>query len=281
MKKMRSAAVISALAALICVTSASVSAQAASVIDFENGDCSFASMKTDDGGDKSELYVTEWGGSKQLKINVSDCANVPKVLFDINSMISPDDFDRVKIIEMDITIESKDGTTPPGWAGGAIGTQGGDNSPGWAQSDWETGEYNNAVSETVTIQRKFLLPAEKFVNGTEDTKMILMRWGCDVDYNMYVDNIRFLDENNSAIEIISGSSDNSDETSQTEESAAEETAAVTAETEDTAPDIQPAQESPAADNSTQSATTGNVSAFAAASLLVISSYAVIMTRRKK
>ena len=41
-------------AALLTVCSASVSAYAQSVIDFEDGNYSFVSMKTDDGGDAAE-----------------------------------------------------------------------------------------------------------------------------------------------------------------------------------------------------------------------------------
>ena len=170
--------------------------------DFEDGNCSFVSMKTDDGGDASVLSVVDFNGSKQLKVDVQDCANVPKVNFSINQILASDDFDKVKTIEMEITFESKDGATPIGWAGGAIGTQGGEKSPAWAQTSWECGEYENPVSEVTVIQRKFLLPSEKFVNGTENTDMLLMRWGADVAYNMYVDNIRFLDD--SGNEIVAG-----------------------------------------------------------------------------
>ena len=187
MKKMR--VMTAGAAALLAVCSASVSAYAQSVIDFEDGNYSFVSMKTDDGGDASVLSVVDFNGSKQLKVDVQDCANVPKVNFSINQLLASDDFDKVKTIEMEITFESKDGATPIGWAGGAIGTQGGEKSPAWAQTSWECGEYENPVSEVTVIQRKFLLPSEKFVNGTENSDMLLMRWGSDVAYNMYVDNI--------------------------------------------------------------------------------------------
>ncbi|MBP0956795.1 MAG: hypothetical protein J5997_05435 [Oscillospiraceae bacterium] len=283
--------------ALSAVTAVSAGAYAADVVDFEDGKYSFVSMKTDDGGDPSTLSVVDFGGSKQLKVDVTDCANVPKVYFDLNSMLDPDDFDKVKTIEMDVTFESKDGTTPPGWAGGAIGTQGGEaKTPGWAQTAWECGEYDKAVSNPVTIQRKFLLYSERLVNGTEGTHMILMRWGSEVDYNMYVDNIKFLDADGKAIPLeIKASAAPVQTTAAPEETEPEtepeeipeettapaETEAVPEETE--APETTSASEEtdPESDNETTSSTTGNFSAFAAASAVVLSGYAVAMTRRKK
>lgn len=284
------------IAALTTVTAASVSAYAADVVDFEDGKYSFVSMKTDDGGDPSTLSVVDFGGSKQLKVDVSDCANVPKVYFDLNAMLNSDDFDKVKIIEMDVTFESKDGVTAPGWAGGAIGTQGGEaKTPDWGQTAWECGEYDKAVSDPVTIQRKFLLYSERLVNGTEGTHMILMRWGAEVDYNMYVDNIRFLDADGKAISVeLKASAAPAQTEAAPEESAAEtepedipeETAAETeaeteAESEVPETEAETEETEPESDNETTSSTTGNFSVFAAASALVLSGYAVAMTRRKR
>ncbi|MGN0637217.1 MAG: hypothetical protein ACI4J0_02500 [Huintestinicola sp.] len=276
--------------ALSAVTAVSAAAYAADVVDFEDGKYSFVSMKTDDGGDPSTLSVVDFGGSKQLKVDVTDCANVPKVYFDLNSMLDPDNFDKVKTIEMDVTFESKDGVTAPGWAGGAIGTQGGEaKTPAWAQTAWECGEYDKAVSDPVTIQRKFLLYSERLVNGTEGTHMILMRWGAEVDYNMYVDNIKFLDADGKAIPLELKESAAPVQT----EAAPEETAAepepedipeeteAPAETEAPETEAAPEETEPESDNETTSSTTGNFSAFAAASAVVLSGYAVAMTRRKK
>lgn len=284
--------------ALSSVTAVSAAAYAADVVDFEDGNYSFVSMKTDDGGDNSTLSVVDFNGSKQLKVDVTDCANVPKVYFDLNSMLGSDDFDKVKTIQMDVTFESKDGVTPPGWAGGAIGTQGGEaKTPNWAQTAWECGEYDKAVSDPVTIERKFLLYSERLVNGTEGTHMILMRWGSEVDYNMYVDNIRFLDADGNAIAVdlktvaapvqTEAETEAVTETETEEETMAEtetETEAVIEET--AAPEEETASEEtsetePESDNETTSSTTGNFSAFAAATAVVLSGYAVAMTRKKK
>lgn len=283
MKKMR--VMTAGAAALLAVCSASVSAYAQSVVDFEDGNYSFVSMKTDDGGDASVLSVVDFNGSKQLKVDVQDCANVPKVNFSINQLLASDDFDKVKTIEMEITFESKDGATPIGWAGGAIGTQGGEKSPAWAQTSWECGEYENPVSEVTVIQRKFLLPSEKFVNGTENSDMLLMRWGSDVAYNMYVDNIRFLDESGNEIELaIENAADETPAVTEAEasaETAAEETAEEAAPEETTAStENTDVTEVPESDEKTTSTTTGNTAAAAAATAVVISGYAVAMTRKK-
>lgn len=283
MKKMR--VMTAGAAALLAVCSASVSAYAQSVVDFEDGNYSFVSMKTDDGGDASVLSVVDFNGSKQLKVDVQDCANVPKVNFSINQLLASDDFDKVKTIEMEITFESKDGATPIGWAGGAIGTQGGEKSPAWAQTSWECGEYENPVSEVTVIQRKFLLPSEKFVNGTENTDMLLMRWGSDVAYNMYVDNIRFLDESGNEIELaIENAADETPAVTEAEapaETAADETAEEAAPEETTAStENTDVTEVPESDEKTTSTTTGNTAAAAAATAVVISGYAVAMTRKK-
>lgn len=283
MKKMR--VMTAGAAALLAVCSASVSAYAQSVVDFEDGNYSFVSMKTDDGGDASVLSVVDFNGSKQLKVDVQDCANVPKVNFSINQLLASDDFDKVKTIEMEITFESKDGATPIGWAGGAIGTQGGEKSPAWAQTSWECGEYENPVSEVTVIQRKFLLPSEKFVNGTENSDMLLMRWGSDVAYNMYVDNIRFLDESGNEIELaIENAADETPAVTEAEapaETAAEEVAEEAAPEETTAStENTDVTEVPESDEKTTSTTTGNTAAAAAATAVVISGYAVAMTRKK-
>ena len=299
MKKIRLiTAVITAFSAVMTFSAA---ASAADVIDFENEKYSFVSMKTDDGGDPSVLSVVDFNGSKQLKVDVTDCKNVPKVCFDINSILKKRDFEKVKTIEMDITIESKDGTTPPGWAGGAVGTQGGDaDSPAWSQTPWEIEENTKAVTEQTTICKKFLLYSDRLVNGTPNTQMLLMRWGAEVDYNMYVDNIRFLDSDGKALKLSIRASKQTNDTEESETVTQTETEPVTetepapeaetepvteketgSETEAPVTENTPEDTKPESDNNTDSSTTGNVSAFAAASAVVLSGYAVAMTRRKK
>ena len=286
----RSALVIAGSAAIMTICATSASAFAADVVNFEDGDYSFVSMKTDDGGDASKLSVVDFNGSKQLKVEVTDCGNVPKVYFDLNKILDDRDFDKVKTIEMSVILESKDGTTAPGWAGGAVGTQGGeDNTPKWAQTSWEYGEYDKAVSDPFTVQRKFLLASERLVNGTPDTHMILMRWGADVDYNMYIDNVTFLDDDGNKIEVEVGGEAAEETTAAAETEAAETVEETTVEeieeiveTEAVVEtEAEVVEDAPESDVETTPATTGNTAAIVAATALVLSGYAVAMTRRKK
>ena len=66
-----------------------------------------------------------------------------------------------------------------------------------------------------------------------------------------------------------------------DESVLAETEAAVTETEAPETETAPEETDPESDNKTTSSTTGNLSAFAAASALVLSGYAVAMTRRKK
>lgn len=269
-KLIRTSAVLALSAASLTAMAAGASAE---VIDFEDGNFSFATVKTDDGGDLSVLSVEEFNGSKQLKIDVQDCSLLPKILFNMNQLVGDDHLSDINKIEMDMTIASKDGTTPPGWFGGAIGTAGANDTPAWDQTDYEGGEYENPVSETITIERKFLLPTKKFVNGTEGSNAQLMRWGTEVPYYMYIDNIRILDKDGNVM-ALAVSAPAAEEAAPAEESVpVEETAVV----EESAPVEEAA---PAADSTTTSTTTGNASASAFAALTVAAAAAAVVSRRK-
>lgn len=297
--------VMALLSSAALMTCASVSASAATVVDFEDGNYSFVSMKTDDGSDNSKLSVVNYNGSKQLKVDVSDCANVPKVKFDVNKMIDGDDFENVRTIEMDVTFETKNGSAV-GWAGGSLGTQSGDDGI-WSQASWETTEEEKSVV-TMTVRKKFLISNEKFKNNVENTHMILSRWSADSDYNMYVDNIKFLDKGGNEIALVIKNDAPAQttaavteppvtETTVTEtEPPVKETEAVTEKetevkvTEKTEkaekpkknekPSDKKTEDAPKSDDDTDSAVTGNFSAVAAAGIAVISGYAVFMTRKR-
>lgn len=224
------------------------------VVDFEDGNFSFATMKTDDGGDVSILSVVDFNGSKQLKVDVQDCSLLPKVQFDLNSMVGTDNLSDVDRIQMDVTFEGKDGVTPPGWIGGALGTAADGDTPAWNQSDYDGGEYDNAVSQPITVERKFLLPASRLVSGTENTIALLMRWASEVPYNMYIDNIVFLDKDGNQMALTLAA----------------------APAEEAAP-----ADAPAADSDSTSATTGNVAAPAIAAVMLLSGTAAICFKRRK
>lgn len=233
----------------------------ADVIDFEDGNFDFVIAYTEDGGDASVLSVEEFNGSKQLKVDVQDKTLSPKIQFDLNSIVGTDNLSDVSVIQMEVTIASKDGTTPPGWIGGALGTVGPENSPAWAQSDYSGEEYENPVAETILIERKFLLPSQKLVSGTEGTTALLMRWSADVDYYMYVDNVKFLDADGNEMALnVGGAAAEAEAPAETE--AAAETA-------------------PASDNTTDSTATGNVPAAALAAVAALAAAAAVTVRKKK
>lgn len=261
MKTRKTLRTLSAIAAAFACTAVSAAAVSADVVDFENGDFSFVSVRTDDGGDLSVISVEDFNGSKQLKVDVQDCSLLPKIVFDVNALAGTDNLSDIDRIEMELTFASKDGTTAPGWIGGCIGTTGSNDTPAWDQSDFEGGEYEKAVSEVIVAERKFLLPAKKFVSGTEGSVIQLMRWGCEVPYYMYVDNIRFLDKDGNELALALTS------------------AAPAAETE-AAPADEPT-DVPASDSSSVTPTTGNSSAAAIVSLLAVSAAAAIITGKRR
>lgn len=239
------------------MASVSLSASAATV-DFENGDYSFVSMKTDDGGDAAILSVEEYNGSMQLKVDVQDCSLLPKVQFDLNTMIGTDNLSNIERITMEVTFVSKDGTTPPGWIGGALGTAGENDVPAWAQSDYEGGEYDNPASQPITVERKFLIPSQRVVSGTPNTIAMLMRWAAEVPYYMYIDNVTLFDADGNEIALVSS----------TEAAPAADNAPAT-------------ETAPAADNTTTSATTGNIPAASIASIAALSAVAAIASKSRR
>lgn len=276
--------------AALCLSAAALTAIAASAyaeaIDFEDGNYSFVSVKTDDGGDLSVLSVEEFNGSMQLKVDVQDCSLLPKILFSMNDIVGTENLSDIDKIYMDITFASKDGVTAPGWIGGCLGTAGADDTPAWDQSDFEGGEYENPVSEPMTIERKFLLPSKKFVSGTEGSNAQLMRWGTEVPYYMYVDNIRILDAdgNEMPLMISAAPAEEAVEEAPAEEVAetpAEETPAEeAAETPAEEAPAEAAAETPASDGNTSSSKTGNTAAASVAAIAVCAAGLAVISRRK-
>lgn len=286
MKKVfRTGAALCLSAAALTAVAASASAQA---IDFEDGNFSFATVKTDDGGDLSVLSVEEFNGSKQLKVDVQDCSLLPKILFNMNEIVGTDNLSDVNKILMDVTFASKDGVTAPGWVGGCIGSAGADDTPGWDQTDFEGGEYENPVSEPMTIEKKFLLPSKKYVSGNEGSVAQLMRWGTEVPYYMYVDNIRVLDKDGNEMALFPAAAEAPAEEAADEavaEEATEEVAEEAAEeVAEEAPAEEaaeaPAEEAPAADTTTESTKTGNTAAASFAAVAVCAAALAVISRRK-
>ncbi len=277
--------------AALCLSAAALTAIAASAyaeaIDFEDGNYSFVSVKTDDGGDLSVLSVEEFNGSMQLKVDVQDCSLLPKILFSMNDIVGTENLSNVDKIYMDITFASKDGVTAPGWIGGCLGTAGADDTPAWDQTDFEGGEYENPVSEPMTIERKFLLPSKKFVSGTEGSNAQLMRWGTEVPYYMYVDNIRILDADGNEMPLMISAAPAEEAVEEAPaETPAEETPAETpaeetpAETPAEEAPAEAAAETPASDGNTSSSKTGNTAAASVAAIAVCAAGLAVISRRK-
>ena len=265
------------------MASVSLSASAATV-DFENGDYSFVTMKTDDGGDVSILSVEDYNGSKQLKVDVQDCSLLPKVQFDLNTIVGTDNLSNIEKITMEVTFVSKDGTTPPGWIGGALGTAGENDVPAWAQSDYEGGEYDNPASQPITVERKFLIPAQRVVSGTPNTIAMLMRWAAEVPYYMYVDNVTILDAdgNEIALATSSGSAAVTDTAADNDSASAEaenDSAADSSSASDNA--SASSDTAPAADSTTTSAATGNIPAASIAAIAAISAAVAAASKSRR
>ncbi|MGN1107572.1 MAG: hypothetical protein ACI4RH_13070 [Huintestinicola sp.] len=269
----------------LCLSAAALTAIAASAyaeaIDFEDGNFSFASVKTDDGGDLSVLSVEEFNGSKQLKVDVQDCSLLPKILFNMNEIVGTDNLSDVNKILMDITFASKDGETAPGWFGGCIGSTGADDTPGWDQTDFEGGEYENPVSAPITIEKKFLLPSKKYVSGNSSSVAQLMRWGTEVPYYMYVDNIRVLDKDGNEMALFPAAAPAEEAAAEeaTEEVAEEAAEEATEEVAEEAP-AEEAVEAPAADSNTASTSTGNTAVASIAAVAACAAALAVISRRK-
>lgn len=209
------------------------------VIDFEDGDFSFVYMNVDSGADDSVLSVEDYDGSKQLKVDVQDCKNVPKVWFDLDKITDRSNAVQIKTIEMDLTLVPKNAEEAIGWAGGAIGSAGayGDQvDPAWSDGAWSC-EDNNAYTAGAAakqhITRKFLLGSQMYTETGASPFFGLMRWASETNYVMYIDNIVLKTKDGDALPVgfapVAETEAPAEETAAETEAAAEET--TVAETE--------------------------------------------------
>ncbi len=190
----------------------SASAEAVTVLDFENGDFTGITMKTDDGGDQSVLSVVDYKGSKQLKVDIQKPGRIPKVFFDINTLVGADNMDKLAGFKFDLTVQSKvildDFTDPdniiydiPSWQGGGCGAQDGEGGAlGWTElGAWTCDEYAESF-RTITLE--YSLGAARFTNGTEGSHILFMKWAAEAyPVDMYIDNVVFLDADGNAMEF--------------------------------------------------------------------------------
>lgn len=207
LKKLISGLSVAAIALSMFAASTSAVTAGAEAVDFEDGDMTGIAMAPDT-EDASKLSVVDFKGSKRLKVDVQDSNKIPKVRFDVSSMVG-DKIGEVKSIEMTLVVEAfgedENGIVCPSFIGGCLGTAADNDKPGWSQSDFEAGEYANPVSEEIVIKKKFLLPASQFKADTTGAHLLLMRWATAVDYDMYIDNIKFLDAKGNAIPLAGAS----------------------------------------------------------------------------
>ena len=247
------AAVAAAAMAATTVSAFSFGASAiasGTVIDFEDGDFSFAYMNVDSGADDSVLSVEDYDGSKQLKVDVQDCKAVPKVWFDLDKITDRSNTVQIKTIEMDLTLVPKNAEDAIGWAGGAIGTAGayGDQvDPGWSDGQWSC-EDNNAYTAGAAakqhITRKILMTSQMFTETGASPFFGLMRWASETEYVMYIDNIVLKDKSGNALPVGFAAAE---ETEAETEAPAEETEAPVEETAAPAEETEaPAEETEAA-----------------------------------
>lgn len=248
-KKNLSCATVAAIALSVSAVNASAIEPGATVVDFEDGDYSFVYMNVNDGADNSVLSVEDYDGSKQLKVDVQDHKLVPKVWFDVYSMMDKASAPNINSIEFDLTLVPKNSGDAIGYAGGAIGAAGkkGDQvNPSWSQGDWactDNNAYTAGMPAKVHCVRKFLLPSEKFNEKSESPFFGLMRWAGETDYVMYFDNIVFYDKDNKPI-ALGESPAPAEET--TAETTAEAAAEQTEETTVTLPAAEQTEETTAA-----------------------------------
>ena len=257
LKKILAGVSAAALAAsMSCAFSASAITLGADKIDFEDGDFSFVYINNDDpgkdsgGSDDSKLSVEDYDGSKQLKVDVQKCGNVPKVWFDMDSIMPRESSIKVKQVDFDVTFVPKDSTKQLGWMGGAVGVAGGfdvnlpgkgQKNPSWSDGAWDCADENLYVDGGIAkahITRKMLLPTQQWSEKSVNPFFGFMTWANqnDCEYVMYIDNITFSDGSKTiTVGLPAAEETTVEETAapaeETTAAAVEETTAAPAETE--------------------------------------------------
>ncbi len=191
-------------------------------VTFDDEIFSFVTVINDDKNSaKGELSVTEIEGNKMLKftddLTVPLDGKVQKLSVNAAQLLHPEDLPKVRSIEFDIYADAvaenytnQDGKKVK--APGTISAGGGtvtakENAGGkgtWYDfAEFEGGEYNCERSGAVHARFKFLLADSGLCwdENMEDANFLIMRWGCENDSNLYVDNIIFYDKDNNSIPL--------------------------------------------------------------------------------
>ena len=317
LKKILAGVSAAALAAsMSCAFSASALTLGADKIDFEDGDYSFVYINNDDpgkdsgGSDDSKLSVEEYEGSKQLKVDVQKCGNVPKVWFDMDKIMPRASSITVKQIDFDVTFVPKDSTKQLGWMGGAVGVAGGfdmnipgkgQKNPSWSDGSWDCADENLYVDGGVAkahITRKMLLPTQQWSEKSVNPFFGFMTWANqnDCGYVMYIDNVTFSDGSKTvtvglpAVEettveetTAAAVEETTAAPAETEAAPVEETTAAPAETEAPATEAAPVETTaaPAADTTTTVPATGNTAAATIVAVMAVAGAAAVITKKRK
>lgn len=241
-----------AAAAMACTTMAAMSVSvsainAGTVVDFEDGDCSFVYMNDLDGGTKATISVADYNGSKQLKIDPDECSKYSKIWFDLDTMMDRAVATQITKVEFDIAVvpDTEDGITD--WVGAQIGSAGGFDrtgkniqasqaDPKWTDKSVDFtipyDDFGNLAPGAATAKggRSWIMKNEKYtLTGTNPFMCVMINPGTGEgrvgDYSVYIDNIKFMDEKGNALTM------GVTPAAPAEEAAPEETAAAPAETE--------------------------------------------------
>ncbi len=186
-------------------------------VTFDDDDCSFAEVITDDDASAvGTLSVVDVKGNKMLKFtddgSVDIGVRVQKVKIHVNDLIGAENLDKVKSIEFDVygdatadLLVTEDGANvkAPGWIGGGGGSVTAKNEKWYDFGEFSGDEYTFDMSGAIHAEFKFLLAADnqKWSNDMEDASFLIMRWGMQNEGNLYIDNIVFYDEEGNSIPL--------------------------------------------------------------------------------
>ncbi len=213
-------------------------------VTFEDGNCAFVSVVTDDDfSAEGTLSVEKLENNYMLKF--TDTSTTPenyadmvqKLKIDVLQLLTPDQIASVHKIGFDIYAEATDdiyvnedgvNTFAPGWIGGGGGTTAADGEwYGFADfSAYGVNEYVLQRSDAYRVEFTFLLASagKKWDSSMEECYVQIMRWGMGNISNLYIDNITFYDEEGNSIPLTPSAPAEGAE----DETAAEETEAETA-----------------------------------------------------
>lgn len=164
------------------------------------------------------LSVAEYKGERQLKIEVLDfdeksgMYKVPKIVFDVDELVGSENLSKVKSFSCDITqvaageFEGEDGEMlfVPGNLMGTFGSVLGEDCDEWYEPTGSSNSYAkeewNFEWEYLHVEGKWLIKG--FVDGTENSTLVFLRWGIPNQADIYLDNLTFYDEGGNSIPIV-------------------------------------------------------------------------------